>query len=79
MLMHRRGVRAPRVCALKLLANLRFGGVNLVDTILEGVQEQSRLGVTIEFGMPTEVDNQETVKIGDLENAEVIKVVRPNF
>ena len=36
------------MCALKLWANQQTGGDSLVDTIFEGLLEQSRLGVTNE-------------------------------
>ena len=36
------------VCALKLLANQQTGGDSFVDTIFEGLQEQSRLEITTE-------------------------------
>ena len=56
------------------------GADNLVDTIFEGLQEQSRLNITNELRRFIEVDNQEAVKIGDLENnSEAINVVRPQF
>ena len=38
------------VCALKLLVNQQSGGDNLVDTIFEGLQEQSRMNITNELG-----------------------------
>ena len=37
------------MCAFKLLAILHAGGANLVDTIFEGLQEQSRLKITNEI------------------------------
>ena len=43
-------------CALKLLADLLNGGGNLVDTIFEGVREQSRLKITIERRRFIDVD-----------------------
>ena len=59
---------------LKLLANLQTGADNLVDTIFDGLQEQSRLNITNEPRRFIEVDNQ-AVKIGDLaKNSEAIKL-----
>ena len=56
------------------------GRENLVDTIFEGLEEQSRLNITNEPGRFFEVDNREAVKIGHLErHKEVLKVVRPSF
>ena len=40
---------------------------NPVDTIFERLQEQSRLKITNEPRRSIEMDNQEAVKIGDLE------------
>ena len=55
-------------CALKWLANFQMGGSNLVDTIFEGLQEQSRLKIT------------NGVKTGDREkNSEAIIVVKRKF
>ena len=66
------------MCALKQLANLQTGGANLVDTIFQGLQGQSRLKITHEPRRFIEVANHEAVKIGDLEkNSEAMKVVRP--
>ena len=60
-------------CAPKLLASLQEGGDNLVDTIFQVLQEAEELRRLIE------VDNQEAVKIGELEkHSEAIKVVRLN-
>ena len=68
------------VCALKFLANQQTGGDSLVDTIFEGLQEQSRMNITNERRRFIEVDNHETVKIGYLEkNSEAIRVVRPKY
>ena len=64
------------LCAFKLLANLPTSGDNLVDTIFDGMQEQSRLKRTDEPRGFTEVDNHEAVKIGDLKNSEAIEVVK---
>ena len=51
-----------------------------MDTTFEGLQEESRLKITNELKRFIEVDNQEAVKIGDLErHKEVLKVVRPKF
>ena len=49
-----------------------------MDTIFEGLQEQSRLKLTSELRRFIEVDH-EAVKIGDPENSEAIRVVRPKF
>ena len=66
------GVCQNLVRALKLLANLQAGGDNLVGTIFELLQ------ITCVLRKFIEVDNQEAVKIGDLErHKEVLKVVRP--
>ena len=55
------------------------GGDTEVDTIFEGLQEQNRLKLTDEQRF-IEVDNQEAVKIGELErNSEAIKLARPKF
>ena len=55
------GARENLVCALKLLANQQTGGDSLVDTLFEGLQEQSGLKIMDEL---MEVDSQEAVKIG---------------
>ena len=62
----------------KLLANLQTGADSFVDTIFEGLQEQSKLKITNELRRFIEVDNQEAVKIGDLKkNWQAIMVVCP--
>ena len=67
------------MCALKLLANLQADGDNLVDTICQGVQEQSRPNTTSELRKFSDADKQEAVEMGDLETyTEVIEVVRPS-
>ena len=51
-----------------------------MDTIFQGLQEQSRLKIMNEQRRFIVVDNQEAVKIGDLEqNTEPIKVARPKL
>ena len=68
--------RAPK----KLLANLQKGWGNLVETIFEGLQEQGRLKITEKLRRSIEVDNQDAVKMGELEeNSEAINVVRPSL
>ena len=63
------------MCALELLASLEKGGDNLVVTVFEGLQEQSRLNIADELGIFIE-----TVKFGDLEkNSEAIKALRPKL
>ena len=60
--------------APKLLANQQTGEDSVVDTIFEGLQEQSRLKIM------HELDNREPVKIGDLEKkSEAINMVGPDF
>ena len=74
------GVCENVVCAMKLLANLRTGGDNLVDTMFEGLQQQSRLNITDELRRCIEVDTHEAVQIGDQEkNSVAIKMVTPKF
>ena len=46
------------VCALKLLANQQTGGDSLVDTLFEGLQEQSRLKIMDELRIFVEVANR---------------------
>ena len=53
------------MCPLLVLADLQAGGDNLVDTISEGLQEQSRSKVTNEPRRFIEMDSHEAVKIGD--------------
>ena len=55
------------VCALKLWATLQAGAKKLVDTTFEGLQEKSRLKIDNDRRKFIEVDNQEVVKVGDLE------------
>ena len=51
-----------------------------MDTIFDGLQEQSMLKTTDEPRRFTEVDNHETVKIGDLKKkSEAIEVVKSKF
>ena len=65
------------VCALKLLANHQAGGESHVDTIFEGLQEQSRLKLTSELGR---FSNNAPVKVGGLEkNSVVLTTVKPEF
>ena len=52
--------------ALKLLANLQSCSENFVDTILEGLQEQSSLKIKTDLRRFIEVDNHEAMMIGDL-------------
>ena len=81
------GVQVPRAAsgfvrkshACSQVAGESADGDSLVDTIIEGVQEQSRLNVTNDLRRFTEVDDHEAVKIGDLENSEAIKVAKPKF
>ena len=51
----------------KLLANMQAGGDNLVDTTVEGLQGRSRFKITDELRRFIEVDDEEAVKIGELE------------
>ena len=72
----------PRIsCVLSsCLANQQTVGGSLVDTIVESLQEQSRMKITNELRRFIEVDNREAVKIGDLEkDSEAIKVDKPKF
>ena len=51
-----------------------------MDTIFEGLQEQSRLKRMNELGSFIDVDIHKAVKIGDLEkNSAAIQVVKPKF
>ena len=70
------------VCVLKMLANQQkqTDGDNVVGTLYEGLQQQSRLKKTNELRRFIEVDSWEAVQIGDLErHTELLKVVRPNI
>ena len=59
--------------------NQQTGRDGLVDTIFEGLEEQTRLKITIELRRCIEVDINEAAKIGDLEkNSQAIKGVSPN-
>ena len=70
-------MRKSRVCSIKLLANQQTGGDSLEDTIFEGLQEECRLKIANKLRRFIEVDNREAVEVGDLENSEAIKVVKP--
>ena len=70
-------VRTPAKCLYT--AGESAGRGQFVDTICEGVQEQSRFKFTNELGRFIEVDTHEAAKTGDLENSEAIKVVKPMF
>ena len=74
----RRRVRAKNLpCAREALATMQAGGDNMVDTIFEGLQDQSSLKITSGQKRVIELDNHDAVKIGDLErNTEVLKAVR---
>ena len=62
----------------KLLATLQAGGDNLVDSIFEALQLQSRHTITDELRRFIKVANHEVVKTGELQtNSVAIKVVRP--
>ena len=62
------------------VANPQTGADNLMETIFDGLQEQSRLKIMHEPRRFIEVDNHTAVKIGDLEkNSEAIKTVKPEF
>ena len=59
---------------------MQADGGNLVDTIFEGLQKQSRLKITSELRRSIDVDNYEAAEIGGLEkNTEAIKAVGPSF
>ena len=94
MLMSRRRVRARTSCVLSNCWPSFNLVENLVDTIFEVLQEQSRLKITNELRRYIEVGNHEPVKIGDLalwtrfsnreardqeKNSEAIKVFGPNL
>ena len=62
------------------VANPQTGADNVLETIFDGLQEQSRLKIMHEPRRFIEVDNHTAVKIGDLEkNSEAIKTVKPEF
>ena len=64
--------------AFHLSVNVQAGGDSLMDTIVEGLQESSRLKSTNEQRRFVGMNNQEEVNIGELEKKmEAIKVARP--
>ena len=60
-------------------AHQQTGGDSLVDTLCEDLQEQKKLKKMDELRRFSEVDNHETVKIGDEEKNSAIKAVGPDF
>ena len=69
------GVSGPRSAAGRV-ANQQTGGDSLVDTLFEGLQEQSRLKIMRELRRFSEVANHS----GDLEKySEAINVVKPKL
>ena len=68
------------VCALKLLVNQQTGGDSLIDTLVEGFQDQSRMKIMDELRRFIGVENHTVAKIGDLEkNSVAIKGAGPSF
>ena len=61
------GARENLVRGLDMVANFQGDGGNLVDTIFEGLQEQSRLEIRSEPRRFIEVDSHEAVMTGDQE------------
>ena len=72
------GVCDNLINALKLLANQHQDGDGPVKVLVWGFQERSQLKMMEELRKFITMDNQEAVKIGDLEKRQALRpVVKP--
>ena len=68
------------MCSLKLLANHQLGGDSLVEVLVEGLQERSRLKMMGDLRKSSRLDNHEAETSGDLERTMVsLPAVEPKF